>query len=103
MTNLLQHMGGAEPPPRPIAKLLEAANREHRKANASARDAVEHAVRAGEALCRARELCKAGEWGAYLPLAFEGSMRTAQKYMRIARHWRLIQTAGPAKAISSQT
>lgn len=87
----------------PIVKLAEAASREHQKAISKASDAVQHAVRSGEILARARDLCEAGEWSELLAAHFSGSIRTAQKYMRLARHVRQLKAEGPVAALSSQS
>lgn len=86
----------------PLVKLAEAASREHQKAISKASDAVQHAVRSGEILARARDLCEAGEWSELLATHFSGSIRTAQKYMRLARHVRQLKAEGPIAALSSQ-
>lgn len=88
--------------PRNVLALAAAANRSHERANTSAADAVEHAVAAGETLAKARELCNAGEWSQFVAEHFDGSLRTAQKYMRLARHWRQISSTTPRGAITSQ-
>ena len=66
--------------------LAKAANMSHRWAAASAGAAINHMVGAGHALVQARELCEEGGWLRWLRKNFEGSVRTAQRYMRVARH-----------------
>jgi hypothetical protein len=66
--------------------LAQSANLSHRWAAASAGAAIAHMVAAGHALVQARDLCEEGGWLRWLRKSFEGSIRTAQRYMRIARH-----------------
>jgi hypothetical protein len=87
----------------PLAKLAAAANREHVKALSTATHAVEHAVRAGELLAKARDLCDAGQWTEFIESNFNGSLRTAQKYMRLARNIQQLRSQGPIAALRSQS
>ena len=66
--------------------LAKAANMSHRWAAASAGAAMNHMLGAGHSLLQARELCEEGGWLRWLRKNFEGSVRTAQRYMRVARH-----------------
>jgi Protein of unknown function (DUF3102) len=59
--------------------------REVEAAEASWRDAVGHAIRAGELLLEAKAQLKHGRWGAWLDANFPGSRTTATNYMRLAR------------------
>ena len=43
------------------------------------------AIRCGDALNEAKELVEHGEWETFLKKNFDGSLRTAQRYMRVAR------------------
>lgn len=61
-------------------------NREHKAAQDAARSALEHAIRAGELLIQAKEGIAHGEWGKWLQDNVEVSERTAQAYMRTAKH-----------------
>jgi hypothetical protein len=65
--------------------LTKRINEEHRRCEAAFRSGVEHALRAGELLIEAKESVPHGSWGAWLADNFEGSARTAQAYMRVAR------------------
>ncbi|HVA49143.1 MAG TPA: DUF3102 domain-containing protein [Pirellulales bacterium] len=69
-----------------LALLAKSANRSHRWAVAAAGAAMAHLVAAGHALAQARDLCEQGGWLRWLRTNFEGSVRTAQRYMRVARH-----------------
>lgn len=42
---------------------------------------------AGDALARAKDLVDDGGWGRWLLANFDGSKRTAQRYIKLARHW----------------
>ena len=68
------------------ALLAKSANQSHRWAAAAAAAALAHIVAAGHALVQARELCDEGGWLRWLRNNFQGSVRTAQRYMRVARH-----------------
>ena len=70
-----------------LRRLASCANAAHASARGAAGAAVAHVMAAGNALSRARELCADGEWGAWLRANFDGSMRTAQRYVRAARCW----------------
>ena len=48
--------------------------------------AVEHAIRCGRVLIAAKELCRHGEWAAWLEANFPASERSAQRYMQVARN-----------------
>jgi hypothetical protein len=87
--------------PKHVVSLVRRAANEHQQALSRASDAVKHAVKAGEVLCLACETCRAGEWQTLLERHFPGSMRTAQKYMRLAKHFQLLRAEGP-NALSSQ-
>ena len=66
--------------------LARSANLSHRWAAAAAGAAIAHTVAAGHALVQARELCEEGGWLRWLRKNFEGSIRTAQRYVRVARY-----------------
>lgn len=61
-------------------------NEEHRACDEALREGLRHAVNAGELLIEAKSRCSHGMWGAWLEENFEGSNRTAQAYMRVARN-----------------
>jgi phage N-6-adenine-methyltransferase len=65
-------------------QLAIVANREHALARESRDSAVEHAWRAGQALLRAKSQLSHGQWLPWLAANFEGTVRTAQRYVRIA-------------------
>ena len=68
-----------------LATLAVAINYEHRACASAISAGLEHAIRAGELLIRAKVAVPHGEWLPWLRDRFEGSTRTAQAYMRVAR------------------
>ena len=69
-----------------LDELASAIRHEHLRCEKSYADAVEAAIRAGELLIEAKEQVGHGGWLPWLANHFAGSVRTAQGYMRIARH-----------------
>lgn len=69
-----------------LADLANTANCEHEAVVAAGREAIAHAIRAGEALLAAREFFPHGEWQPWLTGNFAGSIAVASAYMRIARY-----------------
>jgi Protein of unknown function (DUF3102) len=67
-----------------LPELASAANREHRLVGEAATSALEHAIRAGEALRAAKAQVEHGGWLPWLEENFDGSERTAQLYMQVA-------------------
>jgi hypothetical protein len=65
---------------------VKALNEEHHSCERAAASAVEHAIKAGELLIYAKAEVKHGEWEPWLKENFEGSLRTAQMYMRVFRN-----------------
>lgn len=59
---------------------------EHQHAQLAFRTAVEHGVRCGKLLEQAKGDVPHGQWLPWLDAEFPGSRRTAQGYMRLARH-----------------
>ena len=68
-----------------LAALADKINEEHRRCEGALLEGMEHAIRAGEHLLQAKELAPHGSWLGWLRDNFEGSKRTAQDYMRVAR------------------
>ena len=66
-----------------LGKLAEEINAEHRAFVGTFRKTVEHGIRAGELLARAKAECEYGTWLPWLEENFEGAPRTAQEYMRL--------------------
>lgn len=66
------------------SNLAIVANSEHALAREAGEAMIEHAMRAGEALVRAKAQMAHGEWLPWLAANFDGSEWTAQAYMRVA-------------------
>jgi hypothetical protein len=77
--------------PSPLAELAEQINAEHSACEAAIRDSLAHAKTCGELLIQAKQLVAFGDWNNWLMENFAGSCRTAQAYMRIAKHWPKIE------------
>jgi hypothetical protein len=76
-------------------ELIALANGHHREFCGTLRKAVvEHAGIAGHALLQLKSRQKHGTWEDWLKKNFQGSAKSAQLYMRIAKHWRLIVQHG---------
>jgi hypothetical protein len=65
--------------------------REHQAAYGKAREALEHARRAGELLLQAKAAIGHGAFGKWLTEHISFAERTAQAYMRIASNWPAIE------------
>lgn len=78
--------------------LAEVANSCHDIAVASLRIGAEHARHAGDALIEAKALLPHGKWSGWIKANFRGGMRTAQRYMKIAKSWETI--AGKNDSVS---
>ncbi len=68
-----------------LATLAEQINAEHRACDDAFRSGLRHAVNAGSLLAEAKAQVEHGQWGSWLEDNFEGSPRTAQAYMKVAR------------------
>ncbi|HET6881596.1 MAG TPA: hypothetical protein VFI31_15640 [Pirellulales bacterium] len=84
--------------PEAAHKFAQRALREHQRAEKDVLKAVEHVVKSGQALLKADDLCEWGQWEAFFEMHFKQkanhddgtrplSLRTAQKYMQLARDW----------------
>jgi hypothetical protein len=69
-----------------LSRLAAEINEEHRLCDAAMKSGLEHAIRAGELLIEAKEVRSWGNWLEWLKENFEGSVRTAQAYMQVARN-----------------
>jgi DUF3102 family protein len=69
------------------ATLADEVNREHLAAFGKAREALEHARRAGELLLQAKAALKHGGWLAWVKEKCHFAPRTAQRYIRLAQNW----------------
>jgi hypothetical protein len=80
-----------------LPDLARRINDAHRQAQAAMQSGLARALDAGRLLLEAKAACGHGAWGAWLATNVECSARTAQAYMRIARHWtELGKNAGSA-------
>ncbi|HEX7379783.1 MAG TPA: hypothetical protein VF278_21845 [Pirellulales bacterium] len=70
---------------RRLTRLSEQANQAHELVKDAALRFCRHSIEAGIALLEARDLCPAKGWGAWLQDHFDGSPRTAQRYMKQAK------------------
>lgn len=70
---------------RRLEQLASQANLAHELVKDAALRFCRHSVEAGMALLEAHDLCPAGTWGAWLKDHFDGSARTAQRYMKQAK------------------
>src|SRR5215212_4051740 len=66
-----------------LTGLASEINQEHQAFVGSLKKTAEHGIRAGELLYEAKSQCKHGEWTPWLQANFEGSVRTAQSYMKL--------------------
>ena len=74
-------------------ELARRANDAHRHVVGAARAAVKYALEAGRALAEAKRLCPGGAWGDWVDAHFHGSLRTAQRYVRLAQCWPQLEAA----------
>ena len=79
-----------------VARIAEA----HQHAETAARSMVEYAVEAGNLLLEAKRRCEHGAWLPWLEQHVTFSVRTAQAYMRIARHWGELENTQAAAHLS---
>ena len=85
-TNGLREQRGTMVKSNRLAVLADEINRAHKVANEAARTSLESAIEAGERLIESKALVKHGEWLLWLNELCDLSERTAQVYMRLARH-----------------
>jgi hypothetical protein len=72
--------------PLSLTDLAERANAEHHACLTSIRTALAHATACGEILERIKKLVERGQWLSWVKDNLEFSERTAQVYMRLAKH-----------------
>lgn len=83
------------------ATLADQINAAHAACNQAARDALRHALAAGDLLSEAKAACRHGEWQAWLADNFAGSARTARAYLRLAAHRDLLEAKMADSAVLS--
>jgi hypothetical protein len=92
--------------PEAAHRLAHRALREHERAEKNAMRAVEHVVKSGQALLKAYDLCEHGQWLGFFEMHFKQktppddasrplTLRTAQKYMQLARDWSQLLAQNP--------
>ncbi len=91
----LQNTGTQNDTPMVLATEI---NAEHQAAFGKAREALEHARRAGELLLLAKAEVEHGQWKNWLTVNITFSERTAQAYMSVAREWPAIEAKAQTSA-----
>jgi len=81
-----------------LEELAQAINAELRGMIDGARTTLRHAVNAGELLLKAKDQVEHGQWSEWLRENCDMSERSAQKYMRLARHRMAIEANPPPTA-----
>jgi hypothetical protein len=98
--------------PEAAHKFAQRALREHQRAERDVLKAVEHIVKSGQNLLKAYDLCEWGQWEAFFDMHFKQkanpddgtrplTLRTAQRYMQLARDWSQLIAEHP-EGFSSQ-
>lgn len=98
--------------PEAAHKFAQRALREHQRAEKDVMKAVEHIVKSGQNLLKAYDLCEWGQWEGFFEMHFKQkanpdddtrplTLRTAQRYMQLARDWSQLIAAHP-EGFSSQ-
>lgn len=86
--------------PATLATLAEQINAHHRQCESAMRSGLSHALEAGQLLAEAKTQCPHGTWGDWLAEHFEGSERTSQAYMRVARRWPELEANAKAQRVA---
>jgi hypothetical protein len=73
--------------------MVERINAEHHACEAAVNAALEHAMNAGDLLLEAKDKAPHGTWQGWLEGNFDGSIRTAQAYMRVAARRAEVEAA----------
>jgi hypothetical protein len=81
-----------------LPQLAKRINAEHDEALSAARTAIEHARRAGALLQQAKDQCGHGNWTKWVEDHLTLSLRTAQKYLRLAEGWEELEAKAPSTA-----
>ncbi len=82
----------------PLAKQI---NQEHQRTVAAAAVGLQHAVRAGLLLLKAKRAVGHGAWGRWIEEHCEFSQRTAEGYQRVARRWPEFARTNPQRVADS--
>lgn len=84
----------------PLATLAEQINHHHAECESAMKTGLEHALEAGRLLSAAKSQCSHGSFGAWLADNFDGSERTAQAYLRVAKRWPEIEAKAKAQRVA---
>ncbi len=87
----LEHATGEQSAKAIQQSVADEINAEHEAAFGKAREALEHARRAGELLLLAKAELEHGAWLPWLGANCKFSARTAQGYIRLAQGWETLQ------------
>jgi hypothetical protein len=80
-----------------LTEIAERVRAEHQAVGFAIGNMLESARRAGELLLEAKGQIQHGAWQPWLEASFDGSLRTAQAYMRVAKRWdEIAKTQDPA-------
>ena len=85
-TDLLRHSTNGVITNQSVSILAAEIRYEVEQADASMRDAVVHAIRAGDLLLEAKAMTGHGKWLRWVKANLAFDARTAQMYMRVAKH-----------------
>jgi hypothetical protein len=98
-------LSGCENPPAPLtlADLAVRIKAEHEAAASAMQRSVEHAINVGELLIQAKALLKHGQWLPWLEEHCAMPERTAQFYMRVARHRKIVEAEGKYARLADLT
>lgn len=84
-------------PPPTLDELANTVRREHAQLVNAGAAMIEHAIRAGDALCLAKEQVERGGWDRWLKDEFpDKHPKTLRLYMRVARYQDRVRAAQPA-------
>jgi hypothetical protein len=83
-----------------LTRLADEINIVHAKCLNAAGEALEHAIRCGELLTKAKGRCGHGDWAGWVRSNCSFAMRTAQAYMRISRNQRRLTKAPPVALLT---
>ena len=81
----------------PLVGLAESINRNHSRSKDCTNRALDYAHEAGKGLLDAKEQVDHGAWEAWVKENCHFSLRTAQKYMRVAEQWEKLQAKAPPR------
>src|SRR5262249_9472061 len=86
-----------------LADLAARIKAEHEATIAGLKRSIEHAMKVGDLLINAKSLVKRGQWLPWLEEHCAMSERTAQLYMRVARHRATVEGEGKSARLADLT